>query len=90
MEAAVQALVGRHRRDDAHQDTRGGDNDRDDGGLSERERRTLEGKLAKVRAWLAEDEDKLGRSGKPVKSNLTDNDSAKMASSHGVIQGYLG
>jgi transposase len=92
MEAAVQALVGRHRRDDERKQTRG-DDDGSDGGLSERERRTLdtlEGKLAKVRAWLAEGEDKLGRSGKPVKSNLTDNDSAKMASSHGVIQGYLG
>jgi len=65
----------------------------DEQGLSERERRTLEtleGKLAKVRTWLAEGEDKLGRSGRPVNSNLTDNDSAKMASSHGVIQGYLG
>jgi hypothetical protein len=36
-----------------------------------------------VREWLAESEDKLGRSRKPVKSNLTDNDRAKMASSHG-------
>jgi len=92
MEAAVQALVGRHRRDDARQKSPG-DGDDDDGGLSERERRTLqtlEGKLAKVRAWLAESEDKLGRSGKPVKSNRTDNDSAKMASSHGIIQGYMG
>lgn len=51
---------------------------------------TLEGKLAKVQRWLAEGEEKIGRSGKPVKSSLTDNEGAKMASSHGVIQGYAG
>jgi hypothetical protein len=26
--------------------------------------------------------------GKPIKSNIIDNESAKMSSSHGVIQGY--
>ena len=31
---------------------------------------------------------KLGAKGKEVKSNVTDNDSAKMATSKGVIQGY--
>jgi Transposase DDE domain len=31
---------------------------------------------------------KQGRQGKEVQSNITDNQSAKMASSHGVIQGY--
>ena len=29
----------------------------------------------------------IGRRGKPVKSNITDNESAKLVSSHGVIQG---
>jgi hypothetical protein len=32
----------------------------------------------------------IGRRGKPVKSNITDNESAKLVSSHGVIQGYNG
>jgi len=32
----------------------------------------------------------IGRQGKPVKSNITDNESAKLVSSHGVIQGYNG
>jgi hypothetical protein len=39
---------------------------------------------------LRENEDKPGKSGKPIKSNITDNDSAKMKTSHGVIQGYDG
>ena len=46
--------------------------------------------LAKVRKWLAESEDKIGKSGKPIKSNITDNESAKMKSSRGIIQGYNG
>jgi hypothetical protein len=40
--------------------------------------------------WLRDNEDKPGKSGRPVKSNITDNDSAKMKTSHGVIQGYDG
>ena len=51
----------------------------------------LKEKTAKIDAWLRENpEDKKGTTGKPVKSSMTDKDSAKMASSHGVIQGYNG
>ncbi|AHC15441.1 hypothetical protein [Salinispira pacifica] len=50
----------------------------------------LEAKAEKITRWLEENDDRLGASGKPVKSNLTDNESAKMVSSHGVIQGYNG
>lgn len=51
---------------------------------------TLEAAIAKVKGFVAEHEDKLGASGKPIKSNITDNDSAKMKTSKGVIQGYAG
>jgi transposase len=45
----------------------------------------------KLREWpAANPKDRLGTSGKPVKSNRTDNDSAKMATDKGVIQGYTG
>ena len=44
-----------------------------------------------LRDWLAaHPKDRLGASGKLVKSNRTDNDSAKMATDKGVIQGYTG
>jgi len=33
---------------------------------------------------------KIGSRGKPVKSNITDQDSAKMTTSKGTIQGYNG
>ncbi len=44
----------------------------------------------KIADWLAVNDDKIGRRGKPIKSNITDNESAKMKTSHGVIQGYDG
>jgi hypothetical protein len=50
----------------------------------------LKAKAQKVREFLSTSEERIGRQGKPVKSNITDNESAKMPSSHGVIQGYNG
>ena len=44
-----------------------------------------------LRGWLAaHPTDRRGASGNVVKSNRTDNDSAKMATDKGVIQGYTG
>ena len=45
---------------------------------------------AKIRDWLNDNDDRKGSGGKPVKSNITDNESAKMSTSKGVIQGYVG
>ena len=56
----------------------------------ERQMRTLNRALAKVRGWLKTGKDRLGVSGKAVKSNITDPESAKMKTSKGVIQGYDG
>jgi transposase len=53
--------------------------------------KSFRAKTAKIDAWLRENpKDKIGSGGKPVKSSMTDADSAKMASSRGVIQGYNG
>ena len=43
---------------------------------------------AKIKAFLKEAKPKLGPNGKERKSNLTDNESAKMKTGKGVIQGY--
>ena len=51
---------------------------------------TLRNQLTKIRKWLNGNDDKPGKTGKPRKSNITDNDSAKMKPSKGVIQGYDG
>ena len=77
-------LIEKHREVDARAE---GD------AVMEREQKqieTLREKVKKLKSWLKENEEKIGRSGKPRKSNLTDNESAKMKSSHGVIQGYDG
>jgi hypothetical protein len=44
----------------------------------------------KITEFLASHEEKIGSKGKPVKSNITDPDSAKMTTSKGTIQGYNG
>ena len=44
----------------------------------------------KIRTFLAENAERTNAKGKPIKSNITDNESAKMATSKGVIQGYTG
>jgi phosphopantothenate synthetase len=48
----------------------------------------MESKVKKIQEWLEKNDDKKGVSGKPMKSHLMDNESAKMVSSHGVVQGY--
>lgn len=51
----------------------------------------LRQRIERIEAWLAENpEDKKGSRGAPVQSNLVDNESAKMPSGHGVVQGYNG
>jgi transposase len=51
---------------------------------------TLNAAIHKIEGFLGTHEEKLGRSGKPVQSNITDNESAKMPTSKGVVQGYTG
>jgi transposase len=48
----------------------------------------LKHQAARIERFLAESEPRIGRMGKEVQSNVTDNESAKMKSSHGIIQGY--
>src|SRR5262252_6397522 len=84
MEQAVRYLVEKHKETDSKAES---------GPTVEREQKqidTLRAKIKKLRSWLKENQEKIGKSGKPRKSNLTDNESAKMKSSHGVIQGYEG
>lgn len=42
----------------------------------------------RLERFVAEEAPKEGTRGKEVQSNVTDNDSAKMTTSHGVVQGY--
>jgi transposase len=50
----------------------------------------LKKKAERIETFLKEHGVRLGRNGKEVKSNVTDNESANMMTSHGTIQGYNG
>lgn len=47
-------------------------------------------KAERIERWLGENHPKVGRQGREIKSNVTDNESAIMVTSHGTIQGYNG
>jgi len=84
IDRAVRRILSKHRASDRKEE---------DADVVERERRqisTLRKASRKIREFLEENEDKLGSSGNPIQSNITDNDSAKMKTSHGVVQGYIG
>jgi len=84
MEKAIRQIVKRHREVDVTETNRG---------VVEQEEQyvdTLKKKVKKIKGWLRDNGDKPGKNGKPIKSNITDNESAKMKTSHGVIQGYDG
>jgi len=51
---------------------------------------TLEKQVKKIREWTNKNDDRIGSMGKPVKSNITDNESAKMKTSKSMVQGYNG
>ena len=42
----------------------------------------------RIREFLGNNEVRIGRRGKEIKSNITDNESSYMKTSHGMIQGY--
>jgi len=86
MERMVQRLLARHRQEDLTPTY--------EPSLRRREVRQIERlkqEAEKLRAWLqAHPEDRKGVRGSIRKSNRTDNESAKMATGKGVIQGYTG
>ena len=85
LEAAARAMLARHRAEDA----RGIEPDLAAKAAQRIER--LEREAAQMRDWLKRNpEERRGPQGSIRKSNRTDNESAKMATSKGVIQGYTG
>jgi transposase len=85
MERAAEAMLTRHRAEDARAA---------EPSLATKDAARCEALLrdaGELRAWLrAHLQDRRGAKGAVRKSNRTDNDSAKMATSKGVIQGYTG
>ena len=48
----------------------------------------LQKQAERIEKWLKENNAKTGANGRELQSNVTDNESAKMMTSHGTIQGY--
>lgn len=48
----------------------------------------LQKQAERIEKWLEENDAKIGANGRELQSNVTDNESAKMITSHGTIQGY--
>jgi len=48
----------------------------------------LQKQAERIEKWLEENDAKIGATGRELQSNVTDNESAKMMTSHGTIQGY--
>ena len=85
LEAAVKTMLARHRAEDEKPLE-------PDRAVKEAKRiERLARDAAQIRGWLAaHPEERRGVKGSIRKSNRTDNESAKMATSKGVIQGYTG
>jgi len=89
LEKKVEELLGRQ----MELDQKGDDEMPEQGsGLLNREKqmKSLKKKAGRIERFLKEHGAKLGRNGKEVKSNVTDNESATMMTSHGTVQGYNG
>lgn len=84
MERAIENILKKHREEDQS---------KTESKVKESEDKfveTLNKQISKIREWLKDNDDKPGKTGKPKKSNITDNESAKMKTHRGVIQGYNG
>ncbi len=84
IEKSIRFLVSKHTDCDAH----GKQTDQ-----VKKEKQAIEGlreHAAKIKKWLSENDDKKGVRNRTLQSNITDNESVKMPTSHGVVQGYTG
>ena len=82
---ALDYMVKRH----IEKDKRGEISEDEDRNFDDR-LKAAQAKIDKLEKWLSENEDKPGKRRRVRQSNITDNESAKMKTSHGVIQGYTG
>jgi transposase len=87
LEDRVQQLLKEHVQEDqgdTHHPGPGGP----DQASREKQVQRLQKQAERLEKWLQENKAKYGATKKEISSNVTDNDSAKMRTSHGVVQGY--
>jgi transposase len=56
----------------------------------EKQIKRLQNKADRIEQWLKDNGPKIGKQGREIKSNVTDNESATMVGVHGLTQGYNG
>ena len=88
LEGKLKRLLEEHERED-----RGDDDPSGPGSLPRKTNRDkqikrIQRQAKRLKKWLQENEAKIGSNGKEITSNVTDNDSGQMITSHGFIQGY--
>lgn len=86
IDRAVRRMLKKHRDEDAT----GQVNDHTRRSAEEKNIEKLREASRKIKKFCKTTTERRGLSGKVVQSNITDNESAKMHTSHGVIQGYNG
>jgi len=59
-----------------------------DASKREKQIEKLQKQAERIEKWLEQNDPKIGANGRELQSNVTDNESAKMMTSHGTIQGY--
>lgn len=84
LENGIERIINRHRNNDATEA------EKHTKKTETKYLETLKKQTDKIRNWLDDNDDKPSRGSKPPQSNITDNDSAKIKTSKGVIQGYNG
>ncbi len=82
LDKAARKMIELHRSRDASSEDGPGDAGR------QQRIEALQKEAQATRDFLAREQQRRNRKGQELKSNVTDNDSAKMATSKGVIQGY--
>jgi transposase len=88
LEGKLKRLLEEHERED-----RGDDDPSGPGSFPRKTNRAkqikrIQRQAKRLKKWLQENEKKIGSNGKEITSNVTDNDSGQMITSHGFIQGY--
>ena len=78
---SIDYLVAKHKQSDIQWD------DKKQRAKEKKTIKKLNDQANKIFDWLDNNYDKFGTQNQPIKSNIVDNDSAKMSTSHGVIQG---
>lgn len=88
--ARIEEKVRKMLKEQEDEDRKDDDPPPSSGGNKEKQIEQLTKQAARIEAWLKENDGKTGKKGTEIKSNLTDNESSLMTTSHGSLQGYNG